>query len=398
MALNGIDISSYQKGIDLTRVPADFVIVKVTQGTGYVNPDANRAVTQALAAGKRVGIYHYVSGAGAQAEADFFYAQSKGWLGRVIWCVDWESGSNKAWGNTSYLDAVVKRLRTLTGAPPLVYASSSAFPWAIASANNCGAWVAQYASNATTGYQATPWNESRYSCAIRQYSSAGRLPGWNGNLDLNKFYGDGADWDKYIAGGASTTATPAATSYNPNGYGADYVRNVQARLASLGYSVGASGADGILGADTYSAVTAYQKDHGLAVDGIPGPDTVASMTAEAAKNAQAATLDVTGIQRAVHVTADNVVGPATRTAVSLVAQASAWGGGKFPNGVAATQRAVGTTADGIWGNGSKAAHDSTVRAIQTALNGLGYSLAVDAIWGQATETAVTDALNRGKQA
>lgn len=58
MALNGIDISSYQKGIDLTKVPADFVIVKTTQGTGYVNPDASRAITQALAAGKRVGIYH----------------------------------------------------------------------------------------------------------------------------------------------------------------------------------------------------------------------------------------------------------------------------------------------------------------------------------------------------
>ena len=47
MAMNGIDIASYQTGIDLTVVPCDFVIVKATEGTGYVNPDFTRAYAQA---------------------------------------------------------------------------------------------------------------------------------------------------------------------------------------------------------------------------------------------------------------------------------------------------------------------------------------------------------------
>lgn len=110
-----------------------------------------------------------------------------------------------------------------------------------------------------------------------------------------------------------------------------------------------------------------------------------------------AVTDITGIQRAVHVSADNVAGPLTRTAVSLVAQASAWGGVRFPNGVAATQRAVGTTPDGIWGDASRAAHDTTVSAIQQALRALGYAIAVDAIWGPKTEQASIDALNRAEQ-
>jgi GH25 family lysozyme M1 (1,4-beta-N-acetylmuramidase) len=38
MTLKGIDISSYQSDIDLSRVNADFVIVKVTGGTWYENP------------------------------------------------------------------------------------------------------------------------------------------------------------------------------------------------------------------------------------------------------------------------------------------------------------------------------------------------------------------------
>ncbi len=52
MTLNGIDISSHQTGINLAAVPADFVLVKTTQGTWYVNPDADRAYQQAKKAGK----------------------------------------------------------------------------------------------------------------------------------------------------------------------------------------------------------------------------------------------------------------------------------------------------------------------------------------------------------
>ena len=37
--LNGIDISSWQTGIDLSVVPCDFVVIKATGGIGYVNPD-----------------------------------------------------------------------------------------------------------------------------------------------------------------------------------------------------------------------------------------------------------------------------------------------------------------------------------------------------------------------
>ena len=36
MAMNGIDIASYQTGIDLTVVPCDFVIVKAKIGRAHV--------------------------------------------------------------------------------------------------------------------------------------------------------------------------------------------------------------------------------------------------------------------------------------------------------------------------------------------------------------------------
>lgn len=211
MAMQGIDISGWQKGINIDAVPCDFVISKVSEGTGYINPDCDRALQQAFRGNKAVGIYHYVNGSGANAEMNYFFNNSRGYLGKVIWIIDWENGGNRAWGNLGYLETCIQRLIALTGKPPIVYGSLSSFPWDLCRRYNCGTWVAQYANNKATGYQNKPWNEGKYSCAIRQYSSSGRLSGYNGNLDLNKFYGDRAAWDKYIAGkngGTSSAQTP----------------------------------------------------------------------------------------------------------------------------------------------------------------------------------------------
>lgn len=204
MALNGIDVSNWQAGINLSAVPADFVICKATQGTSYTSPDCVRQVEQAINEGKCVGVYHYISGGNANAEIDFFINSIKNWIGKVMICLDWESNQNSAWGNEAYLEQCIKRVIERTGVPPMVYASASVFPWNVCKKYNCGCWVAQYANNNPTGYQGTPWNEGAYGCAIRQYSSSGRLSGYGGNLDLNKFYGDEKAWDAYVTGGKGT--------------------------------------------------------------------------------------------------------------------------------------------------------------------------------------------------
>ena len=62
MSLNGIDAASYQAGLNPAKVPCDFVIVKATQGTSYINPDFRRMAEAVLKAGKLLGIYHYAAG------------------------------------------------------------------------------------------------------------------------------------------------------------------------------------------------------------------------------------------------------------------------------------------------------------------------------------------------
>lgn len=209
MAMNGIDISNWQKGIDLAAVPCDFVIAKATQGTGYTSPDCVRQVEQAMSLGKKVGVYHYIGGQGAVSEMDFFIDSIKTRAGKVMIVLDWEQGENRAWGNLGYLEQCIARVKERTGIPPVVYASASVFPWDLCRKHNCGAWVAQYADNNPTGYQDAPWNEGKYGCMMRQYSSHGRLPGYGGNLDLNKFYGDSTAWDKYANPNGAAQPQPA---------------------------------------------------------------------------------------------------------------------------------------------------------------------------------------------
>lgn len=217
MSLYGIDISNWQAGINLAAVPADFVIAKATQGTGYVSPDCARQVEQARQVGKRFGVYHYVSGGNAVAEANYFVDNCANWVGKGLFCIDWESNENSAWGNEGYLEQVVAQVKARTGIPPIIYVQASRYAQVAAVANrqNCGLWIAQYANMNPTGYQSTPWNEGAYACVIRQYSSTGRLPGYGGNLDLNKFYGDGATYDKYVTGGGNTSNVPPSQPSDP---------------------------------------------------------------------------------------------------------------------------------------------------------------------------------------
>lgn len=210
MAINGIDIAGYQAGLNFSVVPCDFAIVKATQGTGFTNPDCVRAVEQLMSLNKGVGTYHYISGGNAVAETNFYIDSIRNWIGKSVLALDWESYQNSAWGNENYLEQAIVNVINRTGIPPMIYVQASRYHQVaeIAKRHNCGLWIAQYANNNQTGYQGSPWNEGAYPCAMRQYSSNGRLNGWNGPLDLDKFYGTIDDFKKYY-GAESNSATPS---------------------------------------------------------------------------------------------------------------------------------------------------------------------------------------------
>ena len=200
MSMNGIDISGWQSGIDLSKVPCDFVIIKATQGTNIKNKDYDRQKAQAIQCGKHVGVYHYAAGGDPVAEADYFISVVSDLTGKAIFIVDWEGQDNETFGKNDFawVKAWLDRVFEKTSVRAMIYGSAS---WIdkFKGIGDHAFWVAQYADNNLTGYQQNPWNEGAFDCAIRQYSSHGRLAGYSGNLDLDKFYGDADQWNAYAA-------------------------------------------------------------------------------------------------------------------------------------------------------------------------------------------------------
>ena len=208
--MDGIDIASWQAGIDVESVDADFVIVKATQGTTYINPYFTEWADATLKCGKKLGIYHFAVTGDAVKQADYFVSVVGPYIGRAVLFLDWEN--NDMTGDPTLLQGptwakkFLDRVYSKTGVRPLIYMSKSvtrAYNWKSV-AKKYGLWVAQYPNYETTGYQSDPWTDDYGFGAwsaptLFQYASTGRIGGYADNLDLDLFYGTESDWDALAA-------------------------------------------------------------------------------------------------------------------------------------------------------------------------------------------------------
>lgn len=206
--MKGIDISNWQKGLDLSAISGniDFVIIKATEGTNYVDKSCDGFFQKALQLGKKVGFYHFARNNDAAAEAQYFYANTKGYVHLGIPVLDWEVDQSVSWVNK-----FVEKYHELTGVWPWIYAN----PWRFRQGTvnkNCGRWVAGYPKNGITDINYGVNNDlpSSYnvgSVCAWQFTSSGRLHGYSGNLDMDVYYGDAASWDKYANPNGNTVDT-----------------------------------------------------------------------------------------------------------------------------------------------------------------------------------------------
>jgi lysozyme len=203
MTLNGIDISHWQGGMDVGRTGADFVIVKVTDGTSYKDPQAVTFARQIIDAGMLGGGYHFwQAGQSATAQADHFLSVVEPVVGRAVMVLDWESSdTGNVAGAKAWLDHVYER----TGIRPVIYMSQSvaaSHDWSSVAAQNA-LWVARYGTSTygDTGAWADP--------VMWQHTSSGRVPGYSGNVDLDYFYGTAETWRALAAGDSNPNPAPA---------------------------------------------------------------------------------------------------------------------------------------------------------------------------------------------
>lgn len=225
MGMNFIDISSWQKGLDLKALcdknPAlDGVIVKATEGTSYFNPYCDNWIKTAQEIGKPWGYYHFLTGGDPIAEANYFWTHTHNYFGHGLPCVDYEETAANV--GTAYLKKFLDRIFELSNVKPIIYCPQ----WmvekqdfaAIASAGY-GLWVKQYADNELVyGFVDKPWHKGSvapfHRFVMQQYTSCGRLDGWDGNLDFDRCYISYAEWLEMARGKHNSTpeARPVDTA------------------------------------------------------------------------------------------------------------------------------------------------------------------------------------------
>lgn len=289
--MNGIDIAGHQKGINLAVVPCDFVIVKATQGKSFINPEFVTQIEQAGRLGKYLGVYHYANGVGVEIEANHFIEVVKPYLGKGILAIDWENNKDPKTGKNDnpkfvagdykYCENLLKAIKEKTGITPFLYMSKSVarqYRWEVG--KDFPFWCAQYANKKQTGYQKDPWTDDKgwgawSGCKILQYSSKGRLKGYNSDLDLDLSYIDGDEWLRW-AQGDIIPEQPTEKPVLRKGDRGEAVRAWQMLLKEQGYDIGKSGCDGIFGNDTEKAVIKYQQSKGME-SGWIGPQTWATI-------------------------------------------------------------------------------------------------------------------------
>ena len=205
---HGVDVSSHQAGISFSATPADFVIVKVSEDDFYVNPSLNDQAASAVDNGRRLGLYHFARPGDAVAQADYFLDNAGGWVSEATLWLDFEDNAlpqGPGWALTW-----LERVKVRAGKTPGIYLNGNGLnnsDWSSVAAQY-PLWYAdgRYYSDRHDGY-APPDNPALPywgTCLCHQYTDMGYLPGWGGNLDLNRWNGTAAQWD-------AMAGTPAAT-------------------------------------------------------------------------------------------------------------------------------------------------------------------------------------------
>ena len=301
---HGIDISSHQGGLNIAAIWADFVIVKVTEGTGYENPYWRAQAEATLKAGKRLGLYLFANDEDPNEQARYFLDRAKAYAGRATFWLDWEADAL----NLAPSDALVilNQMAAETRSAPGIYLNGQGMgsgDWS-AIAGRFPLWYAggpdysDYGSSYSDPTTPTVpyWGGN---VLIHQYTEDGYLPGYNAHLDLDRLR-DRAAWDQMIGGGQVSASAPAAPApqaspytgkWNKSDGQGELVCNGVFGPATIGrlQQVMGTTVDGVLDDDGSPAIERFQAflnsvvpantqadlndSPALDVDGMLGPDT-----------------------------------------------------------------------------------------------------------------------------
>lgn len=201
MSVLGVDVSQFQSNVnyDVLKSSSQFVIIKASEGTSFIDPKFTRNRTESRRVGVARGYYHFARpdlGNSPIAEANFFLGVCSGLQEGELLVLDYEPQNQKQsdvnWCK-SWLDHVYQQ----TKCHPLIYLNQSqvkAFDWSAVINADYALWIAAYTFSSTkNNFQTGQWP----AAVMQQYSDKLQVNGISGAVDGDVFFGDLDTFKKY---------------------------------------------------------------------------------------------------------------------------------------------------------------------------------------------------------
>ena len=191
--MRGIDISNWQEGLVPSTLDIEFCICKATEGIDFVDWCCDGFIQNCIANGIPFGFYHFAGNDDPETEATFFMNVTKNYWGHGIPVLDWETNQSVNWVNR-----FVRKIYAEKGIWPWIYGN----PWRFNQGGveeNCMRWIAAYPNilHPHIDYDPGEPPETEGLVGCWQFASDGVVPGYDGDLDIDIFYGDINAWNAY---------------------------------------------------------------------------------------------------------------------------------------------------------------------------------------------------------
>jgi lysozyme len=190
--IKGIDVSHYQGNISWRAIAESgdvkFSYLKATEGSKYKDPNFMKNSNGAAANGIPTGAYHFytASSTGIDQASNFIATVPKG-KGKLPPAVDIEGVATKQDAFKEELNNYVEMVTEHYGQKPIFYVTSEVYNLLYDDYKGFYFWIINVNSSPVVkGW--TFW----------QYSSKGKIPGINGNVDLNQYKGSLWDFNNLI--------------------------------------------------------------------------------------------------------------------------------------------------------------------------------------------------------
>ena len=204
--VHGIDVSKYQGDVDWSRVAdsgVKFAWIKATEGGDHVDAKFQANWDAAKAVGIARGAYHFVYWCRSPMEEMRWFEQNVPVDADALPPVlDVESDSESRTCHKRLeqqqtiqdMKLMLDEMERYFGKKPIIYTSVDFYQAILQGADfsDYPMWVRSTKYHPSVKYGGQPW-------LIWQYQADGRIPGIDGKVDRNVFYGSPEEWNQFLA-------------------------------------------------------------------------------------------------------------------------------------------------------------------------------------------------------